>query len=251
MSQEKDMFSIDKGLIYNYLQVLLGETSYSKVYFGKAAKETSRYAICVFRYAFDYLLRWSPKMVERYLNEDILKIMCLDKIYTYLPFPVDIRPNVDYWYVAHMLYPDEIPYNEEERVINTYKLMLAGKGDGGLYRFPRHYFDNEIGRKRAFICLRFFIDRFCYFRSTEEMYQYFSSEAAEKELDAYALKLVWRQVFGSPVVYLNEMLSEDERNDFLFHYYEFLFRYRKESRNLKNIQKLEKQLEKKVKKNAL
>lgn len=217
---------INKGLLYEYTNILMGQTSaFSAAYFMRGSITNPLMAIEVFRYAIEIFLHWTPEEAVTMLNNDILKEMHLDKIKNYLPIPYGFEYHGDYRWLVHLIYPSKIPYNEKDAVIDVYKAVLNGKANGGLRKFPKGYFDGKSGRERAFICLRYFIGLKGNFKNIEEAYAFFASPEGTKMINNNGLKLVLRDVFQSPVQFFHKSLPEEYRNDFLYHYYEFQYRY--------------------------
>lgn len=217
----------DKGLLFEYIKILLGKTSsFSSVYFSRGVMGNNRTALEVFRYAIEYFLHWTPEQTKTYLNADVIKKLKLDKVMVYVSFPPGLDLTQDYWYIAHLLYPKQIPCSLEDTTLYVYKRLLKGPKDGGLYRFPKHFFDGNDGRKRACICFRYLLAHYEVFDDIKSMYEFFSTEKGEKELDKYGLRLVWRNVFESPVLYLHETLPVSQRNELYYHFYECQYQYR-------------------------
>lgn len=219
----------DKGLMYEYTRVKSGcldskgkkRISFSKDYFGASAPDSERNAIEVFRIAVEVFLRWSPEDCKERLNKDIVSAMSLDKPYKFLPFPPYLDRDTEYWYVAHILYPDRIPFDGNKITRDVYINIL----NDSKYKFPKKFFDSADGRERAGTCLRYYIEHYEVFHSIPDMYKYFASPEGRKALDNHGLRLVWTQVFGSPVRFLHESLDPQQRDDFEFYKNEFLYRY--------------------------
>lgn len=237
--QEINEKNYNKGLLFEYIKVLEGQAStFSNVYFIKGSEKNHESALQIFRFAIEYFLHWKPEDAEKQLNQDIISKMRLEKVYKYINFPPELDPEKDYWYVAHLLYPSKIRYDMEQLALDIYKKVLLGKDNKGLYKFPKHFFDGADGRLKATVCLHYLIDKYEVFGSVKEMYAYFASDKGRKDLDDHALRLVWRNVFTSPVIYLHETLPAEQRNEFWFHYYEFVFRYQEEEKNEKRMKQL-------------
>ncbi len=217
---------VNKGLLYEYTNILMGQSSaFSAAYFSRGSITNPLMAIEVFRYAIEVFLHWTPEEAVTMLNNDVMKEMHLDKIKSYLPIPYGFDYRDDYRWLVHLVYPSKVPYNEEDAVIDTYKAVLKGKANGGLSKFPKGYFDGKSGRERAFICLRYFINLKGNFNNMEEAYAFFASPEGTKAINSNGLKLVLRDVFQSPVQFFHKSLPADQRDEFLFHYYEFQYRY--------------------------
>ena len=217
-----------KGLIYEYTMFLTGELkAFSKAYFGDGNSDNDNCARFVFRFAFEKFLRCTPEDVQKHLDRDIMTRLKLDRILKYLKVPPEIEQTGDYRLLASVIYPERIPVDHQAPVLETYKAVLRGKNNGGLYRFPKKYFDGLSGRERACICFRYMMMHNCSFKSTKEMYSFFATEKGLRLINSNGLKLVLKDVFRSPVLFLHESLPPDMQSDFWYHYYDFQFWYKK------------------------
>lgn len=222
-----------KGLLYEYTQILLGEsTSFSSSYFGSHSVDNKGFAEFIFRQAIEVFLHWTPQEAQVKMNDRIVKEMKLEKALRYMDLPPEIERSRDYAMIVALLYPNELHINQEQLVIDTYESVLKGQENGGLYKFPKYYFDGLTGRMRGHICMRYLLEHKCSFHSSREMYEFFSTEAGTSLLNSNALKVVLRDVFHSPVLFLHESLPASLQDEYWYHYYEFQYRYRKELTSL-------------------
>lgn len=237
--------SMERGLLYEYLKVLTGETSgFSAYILGKKSMNSQKNARLICKMAFEIFLRWTPDDVANRLTYDIIKELKLDNVLPYLELPDDYFNNGDYTLLASELYPGQLSVSDRTLVINTYKMVLLGKENGGMYRFPKKYFDGNIGLKRAYICFQYLLNNIVFFHDTKEMYEFFSTPAGTHLLNDNGLKLVLRDIFVSPVRYLHESLPDEDKNEFLYHYYNFQFWYSKEKKTYDQYKKIQKKIKK-------
>ena len=221
----------NKGLLYEYTNILTGQNvSFPAAYFTKGSNgknETS--AIAVFKYAFEIFLHWTPIDAKNMLNWDIIKKMSLDRVIGYLNVPAGVKMNEDFAYIVHVIYPEVVPYNENKFTSKVYESVLKGKDEygNGISKFPKKFFDNSEGVQRACVCLRHMIEHYMLFTDgVHEMYEYFSTPDAVKAIDQYKLKLVLKDVFlGAPVRYLHLSLPDQDKDEFDYHFYSFLYEY--------------------------
>ncbi|MBQ6856828.1 MAG: hypothetical protein IJO13_06965 [Lachnospiraceae bacterium] len=244
--------SMERGLLYEYLKVLTGEVNgFSSYILGKKSTNAPKNAKLICKMAFEIFLRWTPDDVANRLTYDIIKELKLDNVIPYLDLPDDYFNSGDYTQLAAEIYPGQLSISERTLVTNTYKMVLLGKENGGMYRFPKKYFDGNIGLRRAHICFQYLLSNFTFFHSTKEMYEYFASPAGTHLINEKGLKLVLRDVFDSPVRYLHESLPEEDRDEFWYHYYNFRYWYEKERKIYDQCKKIEgKEQEKKKKKKS-
>ena len=230
-----------RGILYEYTKVLTGEmTGFSSAVLGKKSASNAKNAQIICKQAFEVFLHWSPEDVAHRLTKDILIELKLMDVLPFLGLPDDYFNSGDYTLLAAVLYPGQLTISDNTLVINTYKMVLLGKENGGMYRFPKKYFDGNIGLARAYICLRYLISNYIFFHSVREMYEFFSTSAGTHFINAHGLKLVLRDVFHSPVRFLHEALYSEEKDEFWYRYYEFLYQYNKDKKLFDSYKKAEK-----------
>ena len=238
------MESITRGILYEYTRVLTGELSgFSTAVIGKKCPENYRNSRIICRLAFEVFLHWTPEDVANRLTKEIVTEMKLDDVLPFLGLPDDYFTGGDYTLLAAELYPGQLSVSNTTLVTNTYRTVLLGKEKGGLYRFPKKYFDGNIGLQRAHICLRYLISNYTLFHSTKEMYEFFAMPSGTHLINSHGLKLVLRDVFHSPVRFLHESLPEEERDEFWYHYYEFVYHYNKDKKLRDQYRKMQKEME--------
>lgn len=231
--------SMERGLLYEYTKVLTGENAgFSPLILGKKSVNSKTNAAVICRLAFEVFLRWTPDDVANRLTLSIIKELKLDNVFPYLDLPDDYFNSGDYTLLASEIYPGQLSINDRTLVVNTYKMVLLGKENGGMYRFPKKYFDGNIGLNRAYICFQYLLDHFTTFHSCREMYEFFASSAGSRLLNEHGLKLVLRDVFVSPVRFLHESLPEEERDEFWYRYYNFVYWYSKEKKQNDSYKKM-------------
>lgn len=207
-----------KLVIYEYEQILTGKkNSFSAAFFPFNDENNERRALAILKYAIEKYLEWSPEEVKLYLNANIIKLMKLDSVMRFIRFPPELNPKKDYFYIAHKLYPNRIPYNESELVINVYKRVLSGE----LCKFPKEYRADTSGFMRVKICFQYMLEQFMQFSSINEMYDFFSSSEGTKALKEYKLYSICCEMFESPLEYLHESLPIKQRSEFLYRLYKF------------------------------
>lgn len=233
-----------KELIYEYIQIRTGQKDvFSNKYFGRISRELKeRNTVNFYKDVFEIFLRWTPGQVKAFLTLDVLKAMKIDTLFSNLPLPPEMTESynkrwLDYAYVAHILYPDAVPYDKDALTLKVYKDILSDS----LYSFPKRYFDGYDGGKRALTCFRYMVENFETFKNTEEYYAYFASQQGRRDIDKYKLTTVMHDVFGSPVRFAHEALPDGIRDEALFHFYEFSYQYgREEQKYLQMLRKAEK-----------
>jgi hypothetical protein len=236
----------NKGLLYEYIRVRQGKKDekgkdlvvFSKLYFGADRKKSEANAIELFRMVVEIFLRWTPKDCQEHMSRKIIEIMKLNDIYEFLPFPAYLDRNVDYWYIAHILYPEVIPFSSKQLTLEVYKKILSKEST----KFPKKFFDSADGKERACICLNYYIDNYETFHSSAELYSYFASSPGRLALDNHGFRNVWNQLFGSPVAFVHEALSDEDKDEYLFHYYEFEYQFTLQGKNEKKSKNIERKI---------
>ena len=249
----------NQGLIFEYIKLYTGQSlEFSNVYFSPGNPgRNHEIAMRVMRLAIEDFMHWSPEDIAEKASSDMIRIMRLEPVYRYLIFPPELDKARDYWFLGHLLYPDDIPFDLESLTIKTYKRLLSNvtEGPDRLVKWPKKYFDDNFGRKKAGICLLYMISHFENFYSTEDMYSFFASSGGRSELKKYGLDYPCNKNFSSSVNFLHQSLPEEQRDEFLYHYYEFQLQFQKQERiDAKFVQQIvtnerrEKRREKKKKK---
>lgn len=205
-----------------YEQILIGELkSFPVGFFNISKAEDQKNAVELFKYAFKYILKWDWATCEKAIDNDIIKLMKLDKIVKYLDIPTGYEGHISPRYYAHIVYPSKIKFSLEEFDIGIYKDVC-----NGVSNYPKKFFQDEIGYNRALNCLFYAIKTGKSYRSLEHIYSEFSINGME------ILKnnrlLLAANLFETPVDFLHETLADDQKDDFLFFYYKFRYMYKKE-----------------------
>lgn len=240
---------IEKGIRYEYIHRLtntyqpetgVDSETFSSAFFSKNSLYNDQNAAILFRAAFEDFLGATSDNIKDYLTIDYVEDLKLTPILDYISFPPGLDKKKDLWYIACLMYPRKYPYDDDKHTIAIYEKVLKDE----LKRFPKNFFEDYVGRRRATVCLRHMIEKYESFDSIREMYAFFASNEGTKELSKYELKLVWKHVFSSPVAYLHASLGTKQRNEFYSHYYEYQYRFRTEARDIKKKQKyIEKSIE--------
>ena len=211
---------MDVLLRTKYEQMLIGNSPSNPYdYFPYTAEVNMKMALDVFRYAFEQFLRWTPLEVRDYINMDILDKLKLTFFLRYIQFPVELDPGRDLFYLAWLMYPQTIHMSETDLILNVYKGVL----DRSLKKYPKEFFTGNSGYVRAMVCLKYALENGRQFENLEELYAYYASPDVWKFLKEAKLDAVCKDLFRTPVEYLHECLSDAQRDEFLYHYYTFLY----------------------------
>lgn len=215
-----------RELIFEYENVLTeNKPSVNPFLFNRGDYENERKALYIMRYAIQTYLRWNPYEVRDHMTHRILKMLKLEALLKYITFPsvIQIEEDRDLFYLAVKLYPKQIKYNEKDLILRVYKRVL--KGD--MKRFPKQFLAGVDGLYRAKLCFHYMVTQYLTFTGIEDMYRFFSSRGGAVALRKYRLSQVCKDLFEYNVDFLHESLSEDQKDELLYHYYRFSNIYKK------------------------
>ena len=216
------MYKIESAyldIIAEYNDILCG----IKKRFSKDANINEVTAREVGRFAFDYYMQWTPHDIKTRLTKDILKQLKLDKLFEkYADFPHELNSKKDMYYYAHWLYPEIIPYDIRNSVLNVYRGVLDGKRN----LFSMNFFNDDYALERAEICLQEALKR-NEFKNEYEMYALFASDQAAEFLEKYKLSKPAQMYYKTPMHFLYSALPDSYQNEFWFNYFIFLPQYKR------------------------
>ena len=220
----------DNSLYLEYELILLGKkNSFSPYFFNYNAEYNEKKALLLFKYAIEGFLKWTPQEASTYLTMDIVKLMKLDMIIKFIRFPAELDMERDLFYIAHLLYPKIVKFDNKELILRTYKEVLDGK----LYKFPKEYLSGSMGATRACVCFQYMISENLPFNNIQEMYRFFSTTNGVKALKKHRLYAICTDIFDYPIDFLHEALSDKQKNEFFYHYYKFNITNREQITELK------------------
>ena len=217
---------MNKDIIYEYENVLLGNKSaISPYFFCQSPEQNERAALTLIKYAVETYLKWSPERLCKGLTWDIIYRLKLETAMRYVIFPPETDAQQDLFVVAAKLYPSMVRVNMREKTLLVYKRVL----DGTLYKFPKEFFSNNHGVNRALICLQYALAHNAHFSSTKEMYEFFTAPQGAKFLKDNKLYATSIALYDYPLDYLHEALSSTadgtmnlaSRSEFWYHFYKF------------------------------
>lgn len=228
------------GLILEYEEILTGRRREpSSGYKGKNLN--TEYLIDLFRYVYEDLFEWTPDEIVRNTDADFLEKLGLTALFSMLPFPPELDPKVDFYYIGHILYPDIMPYDKKAMTLRVYEKVLSRE----IMKFPKRFFDGGAGRISLQICLQAAISSNLNFSSIEELYRYFASARAMKFLQDMKILVPCLEAYGSPLNLLHDTLSEGNRSELYYRFYLFADSFVKQKNILKK--KLKARVQKGVK----
>jgi len=220
-----------KSVITEYEDMLVGNRKMiSNYYFTYNAAGNMKLALKVMKYAFDTYLHWTPTQLRDCLTYEVIERLRLQQLLRYVIFPVELDSTEDLFYVAWQLYPKTVHFTERDLILRIYKNLLEKKKP----KFPKKFFDGTCGSLRAQVCLRYMIEQFLPFNSTDELYDYFASPKCLKALRQNRLSSICTDLFETPLEYLHKSLPKEQQNQFLYYFYDFTLRRAEQKKALGN-----------------
>lgn len=189
-----------------------------------------RKAISCIRYVLEDVLCWTPEESVRKFDDYIIREMKLEKIITYINFPVEV-PFGNPRYILSLLYPDKIYVDQQKLVEETFCSVLEasrknpiaeGKSDGErLKQFPREYFAGGDGFKRFCYCIKYLIENYKPMSSIEEIYSFFDSPKGKKMLYDFRLKVPADQFSIDMLSVIRYITRYEPDSDLFFSFFTF------------------------------
>ena len=202
----------ERNAILEYEQILQGKSSRTKLsttYFRADSNEQNhKTAVHILRYIFTKIYKWTPLDVMNKASKQMISDLKITIPYSKLIFPKEMNPKRDYFYLAKILFPEEIKsFGKYDRVLYLYNQVRQRKA-----QFPEGYFSEPgQGEYRAGICLHQAITDSQQFRNEDELYEFFSDESkAHAFLKKYKLDNVCRLTFRTPLDYLYAALPDGQ-----------------------------------------
>lgn len=206
-------------LYYEYEQILIGnKTGFSPYYFKYGDNLSANYVYEIMKFAFEVYLKQSPEDIRDHFNKEISELMKLEPLMKYIDFPEELDKGSDYFYIAALLYPQQIKFNEKELILRTFNRVL----NGSLKKFPKEYFAGTRGSMRAGICLQYMLNQHYTFENTQALYKFFAGPNGLKALKEYRLNSICNEMFDTPIDYLHDSLPTAQKDEWWYHYYKFI-----------------------------
>lgn len=213
---------LNTELLIEYESIMVGKRdSYATLYFKKDDPESD--AIALLRYALLEVLNWTADMIIDYATPKLLDVLNLSRPIAKLSWPSEFDHDEDMFFIAWKIDPQKIKYSQKDFVLNIYARILEGKRQ----KFPKNFFGGVEGEYNSELCLQYIINQKLAFNTVEDMYAFFAEDKkslmflVENSLDSPV-----DQTFSSPLEYLHESLPNFQKNEFYYHYYDFVRSFR-------------------------
>lgn len=213
-----------QSIIAEYEDTLIGKRkSISPFYFSYGETGNMKLALQVMKYAFETYLQWSPQDLQACLTYEVLERLHLKSLLRYVVFPPELDVSQDLFYIAWLLYPETLHFDQKDLILRVYQKLLEGRQQ----KFPKEFFTGSDGLTRSQVCLRYMIEQYLTFSSIKDMYAFFAAEACHKVLRKYKLLVVCRDLYDTPVDYLHASLARGQQDEFWYRYYDFQLQRRR------------------------
>lgn len=204
------------GLILEYEEILTEKRrDVSTGYKGRNLN--TDYLINLFRYVYEDLFGWTPEEVVRNTDKDFLEGMHLTALFRMLPFPPELDPKVDIYYIGHILYPDIMPYDKKAMTIRVYEKVLSGT----IKKFPKRFFDGGSGRLALQICFQSAVSSRLQYSDIEGLYRFFATSKGMKFLQHMKILVPCLEAYGNPISLLHDSLPGGSRSELYYRFYRF------------------------------
>lgn len=195
-------------ICYEYEQLITGNraTYASGIFKNKKPSEQESIALDFFRTVIEKYLHWTPEEAFYQLNKDTIIAMKLKPLLRYINFSYEFNIDTDCHLLVAKIYPKECKIDTVEETKRIYIKVLNKE----LSRYPKHFFEELEGERRALICLQYALVNFKNFENPEELYQYIHEHGIEffkknKLMDAFKIN------YDFPIEYLHHMFPEKYR----------------------------------------
>ena len=187
-------------------------------------KEKRDRALDILRYAFKNVLKWDYDVCKEKINNEVIEKQKLTNILKYLDIPEEFNGRVDPVYFTSLIYPEKVKFDRDKLTLDIYKSILENdnKPKDQKVSYPKKFFLEEDGRKRACLCLNYILKKNT-FKNLEEVYKLLS-EPNKKFINDNKLTLALPN-FETPVDFLQESLDVSQQDEFLYTYYKFKYLY--------------------------
>ena len=218
------MIDNETNMIIAYDRILSDENErrLPNGFFRYTDENNERMAILLFKHVFEDILDWTPENVLNNASKELIDRMKLAIPYSKLRFPKELNKNMDYFYIAYLVYPEKFAnaFSRKKLILNMYENILDKKES----RFPKDYFQSEDGELRSKICMQRALTKEGGFRSIDEMYQKFTdTKWANAFFKKYRLDFVLEALYGKDALaYLHCSLSSNQQDPLAYTYYKFM-----------------------------
>ncbi len=151
------------------------------------------------------------------LDMETMRQWRLHPLLKYIQFPEVLNKEHNVNYLAHIIYPESVPMSAKDICLIIYRQIV----NGDIKRFPKNFFAGPKSMDQACICLKYAIDNFLSFTSSEELYDFFGTPQCLRFLRDYKLNICLKEQFDAPITAVHLIVPPIQSEEFLFQYYRF------------------------------
>lgn len=209
--------------IDHYEKYIMGQTKIALP--GASAEDKFEGTKEIIRYAFTYLLEWTPEDAVYHVSKELLDKMHLTEfIKNYFIFPDDLVRDMDYDYIVAIAF--DIPVDYKFQLLKHKRLIKNGVES----KYKKQLFAGEYGSLRAAYLLMDMISTSVALpmdgkkSNIEKLYARFADTSnINKILKKEGLYNACMKLYNSPLEFLHFSLSADVQDHLLFAVYEFAY----------------------------
>lgn len=258
------------NLYYEYEQLLIGNNKrLSSVYFSQADNPgvAKNSVLALTKYLIEDILKLDEAQAKRLLDRELLdQFHLLFYIDKYIEATSVIPPEEKINFIVNCCYHTE-PKDNIAYVIQTYSKLINNE-----VAMPKSFFKSGPGLIHASVCLQFAIEEFMvregynrYFVDIPSLYYFFGNDKRSIPLQKRELWSVYKEqypqvslqnflkesrlydpsklFYNSPLDFLHNSLSKNQKNNFLYNYIKFQKVYTKAEKDYRKNRKAAKKIE--------
>ncbi len=206
--------------IYEYEQLLMGQRNDFQISFKGNAVENRVEVGNIWRYAITKLLGWTPQEALKYLTNEIVDALLLNKTFVGLNYDREHTFIADYRFILQYAFPKEIKYDMYAEAIAEYERVAKlgiWKNDKSNYKFPKSFFTDENGPERAKILFRYAVNIYLGDTNPDDRYKFFANKSrATRWINAKKLSKPLKVMYESPLEFYHDAIPFREKDEFLY-----------------------------------
>lgn len=206
-----------KEIIYEYEQILLGKKKkYISSFIGTDMQKKSA-AGTILYYAINNILHWDPETAKANLTGEVIKELKLETVLKTLGLSYTKLDIFTVQKILELAFPGNVKYSFSRQTIDIYTQVLNIDGKSHISEFPKGFFSDEDGLRRASICLMYAISATLYDKTLRQLYNFFASPACNKWLRKMRLAGNVKKLYDDPLEYFHYSLPIRQRNYIYFY----------------------------------
>ncbi len=215
-----------KNLIAEYEETLKNPLAdkVAPYYFRGADSHAELCTVTLIKYAIERILYFTPSEAVALITPDILnKLKLTPMINQYVRFPAGLPEDRKITYLVYLCYPKKVSFSMKEWYKEVFENVLKAPEKGKKNAFPKDFFTGKEGLNASCVCLQHVITTFLDVDSIEELYHMFGNpDIINPLLKKYRLAGACKTLhYNDPIEYLHYSLVDEQKDYFLFYFYEY------------------------------